>query len=98
MTVMELTPLTRPDYQPKHPPVDGKIPDVVARWGKASQLRWFRRFWKEIGPLESLGAFWCTSEHHRGPCCPPCQGEDGGVVADGYCCCQDTRGPGVWGA
>lgn len=101
MTVVELTPLEDPDYEPRHPPVDGRIPDVVARWGKASQLRWFQRFAGELNPLENFAAYWVTSEHHRGVCCGSCLGEfedgyqGGGVMADGYCCCRDGRGRGT---
>lgn len=37
--------------------------------------------------------------YHLGPCCGSCQGEyedgfhGGGVMADGWCCCQDERQP-----
>jgi hypothetical protein len=95
VTVVELTPLEDPDYVPKHPPVDGRIPDVVAKWGKPSQLRWFRRFAGDLHPLENLAAYWVTSEHHRGSCCVSCHWEFGegiGVIQDGYCCCRDGRG------
>jgi hypothetical protein len=42
------TPLNDPDYVPLHPPVGGRIPEVVVRWGMRSQLRWFERFWDEV--------------------------------------------------
>jgi hypothetical protein len=100
VTVVELTPLEDPDYLPKHPPENGKIPEVVARWGKRSQLRWFQRFGSELHPRQCWGEYWCESEHHRGVCCGSCIGEfedgwqGGGVITDGWCCCKDSRQPG----
>jgi hypothetical protein len=97
MTVVELTPLEDPDYKPKHPPVDGKIPDIVARWGKTSQLRWFERYANDLNPRQTWSVYWCQSEFHRGLCCTSCYGEledgyhGGGVMADGWCCCRDSR-------
>lgn len=88
-------PLEDPRYDPVHKPQEGRVPPVIERWGPASQLRWFRRFGGELNPMEDLGAYWCTSEEHPGPCCISCQWEayeDTGVVMDGYCCCQDQRG------
>lgn len=98
----DLAPLDDPRYVPQHPPVGGKVPDVVAKWGPRSQLRWFRRFRRfrrEIGaqPVAVWDAHYCTSEHHRGQCCDSCQQEyldgyhGGGVMTDGWCCCYDER-------
>lgn len=92
-----MNPLEDPSYVPVHKPVRGRVPPVVARWGKNSQLRWFRRFWRALTGPENLSGFWCASEHHRGPCCGSCIGEyedgyqGGGVIMDGWCCCRDER-------
>ena len=90
---LSLAPLDDPAYVPEHPPVDGQIPDVVAKWGPRSQVRWFRRFGSELGRRRDWDSFYCHSEHHRGLCCTSCW-EDGdlGVLGTGdYCCCQDER-------
>jgi len=91
-----LAPLEDPAYEPQHPPVNGRVPAVVAKWGPRSQLRWFRRFRKEIGAqsIEVWEAHYCASLGHRGQCCVSCEGEylDGyGVTLDGWCCCLDER-------
>lgn len=94
-----LVPLDDPAYEPKYPPINGQVPDAVAKWGPRSQLRWFRRFRDEIGaqPTAVWDAHYCSSEHHRGPCCFSCHSEyldgyqGGGVMADGWCCCYDER-------
>jgi len=99
-----MTPLEDPSHEPEHPPENGQIPEVVAKWGKASQLRWFKRFGGDLHPRQTWGQYWCESEHHPGLCCHSCQGElrdgyhGGGVMSDGWCCCRDRRGPGSWGA
>src|SRR5690242_12261465 len=99
MTVVEdredevLHPLEDPSYDPVHKPVDGRVPDVVLKWGKASQLRWFQRFWKPWTPLkfDRWNEVWCSSEYHKGACCGSCYGEyedgyaGGGVMMDGWC-------------
>jgi len=86
-------PLDDPAYAPEHPPINGIIPPVVARWGPKSQRRWFRRFRAEL-KWQSLDGFYCESEHHVGSCCDSCAQDAamgyGGDV-DGYCCCQDER-------
>lgn len=85
-------PLDDPTYQPKHPPIDGQIPGVVAKWGPASQLRWFRRFGSQLGVRRDWDQFYCHSEHHRGLCCFSCEDEgDLGVQGGGHCCCRDER-------
>jgi hypothetical protein len=89
-------PLDDPAYTPEHPPVDGIIPAVVARWGAVSQRRWFRRYWAELAQQQGqdLRQFFIESEHHRGPCCLSCADEwdaGTGVIMDGWCCCRDER-------
>jgi hypothetical protein len=93
-------PLDDPTYTPVHRPADGRVPDVVARWGPKSQLRWFRRFRNQLAHGQWLDRFYCETEHHCGPCCNSCFDEfqDGyGVMLDGWCCCQAVRSlyPGV---
>jgi hypothetical protein len=93
---MSINPLENPNYVPEHPPVNGLIPNVVARFGMRTQIRWFKRFWRQIDRTD-LTAYHCQSEHHLGPCCTSCIGEyndgyqGGGVMVDGYCCCHDDR-------
>lgn len=82
------TPLEDPTYEPQYQPVDGRAPDVVAKWGPASQLRWFDRF---DGQVKMRPADWarfhCSSRHHRGFCCQSCI-EDGEVFENDVCCCR----------
>ncbi|WP_161500836.1 hypothetical protein [Embleya scabrispora] len=101
------TPLEDPTYTPKHPPVGGRIPAVVERWGPRSQRRWFRRFGRNLAtPLASLtaaeyqrhldiiDAMHVHSLEHAGPCCAGCflEREETGIpVNDHGCCCQSTR-------
>lgn len=90
-------PLEDPDYEPVYPPLGGRIPDVVARWGKKSQLRWFERFAMKLNPLMDAewAKYWVSSEVHMGLCCASCEYEsyDGyGVIMDGYCCCRGIDG------
>lgn len=95
----EDAPLNDPAYDPVHKPVNGRVPDVVIRWGKRSQLRWFERFWSLLLDQRrlltmDLSEYWCDSEHHKGLCCGSCESEfeDGfGVMMDGWCCCHDPR-------
>lgn len=99
----DLAPLDDPDYDPVHKPVGGRVPEVVKLWGKASQLRWFRRFRQELWeqyealPLHEKLAlprddddYWSDSEHHRGRCCYSCFEEGEGGYID-HCCCKDER-------
>lgn len=91
---MSLAPLDDPSYTPAHPPVNGLIPEVVAKWGPKSQLRWFDRYRRSLMSAQDWSIFYCTSEHHRGHCCSACafEYEQGtGVQMDGWCCCQDER-------
>jgi hypothetical protein len=85
-------PLDDPAYEPLYRPEAGRPPAVVARWGPASQLRWFRRFWPEMGPLpeDVLKDFYCHSEEHRGACCSSCLSDewDGYLTYDDHCCCN----------
>lgn len=95
---MTIAPLDNPAYEPKHPPVNGRVPAVVAKWGPRSQVRWFRRFQDEVAdqPDTVWNAHYCHSEHHLGPCCWSCESEaqDGyyDIRSDGWCCCRDERG------
>jgi hypothetical protein len=94
-------PLEDPAYEPKHPPVDGLIPEVVEKFGPATQLRWFKRFRSVLrfSTKNNMFLYHVTSEHHRGPCCGSCLVEweedsprgYGTVIDDGYCCCRDGR-------
>lgn len=89
-----IAPLDDPAYVPVHQPVDGAIPDVVARWGARSQLRWFRRFHGKLAAWQDWERFYCESEHHRGLCCSSCFDEWGdgyGVMVDGWCCCRAVK-------
>lgn len=89
-----VAPLDDPTYVPLHPPTNGQIPEVVAKWGMRSQLRWFRRFGSQLGQRTDWDRYYCTSEYHRGICCTSCWDEyqDGyGVMMDGRCCCHDQR-------
>lgn len=88
------SPLNDPDFEPGHPPVDGMIPDVVRRWGKPSQLRWFNRYRRKLATGQDVTGLSVSSEHHLGWCCWTCVVEDEegrGVIMDGYCCCRDGR-------
>ncbi|MER6350647.1 hypothetical protein ABT186_02025 [Streptomyces sp. NPDC001634] len=90
---MSIAPLDDPAYEPKHPPVGGRIPDVVAKWGPRSQLRWFRRFRDQLTAYWDSYDYYSETEHHRGGCCDSCM-ED---AAAGYedlpdvCCCYALR-------
>lgn len=88
-----LAPLEDPAYEPRHPPVGGLPPDVVAKWGPRSQLRWFDRYRGQLrtAPHSFWGRFYCGTSHHRGLCCASCIAD----IEDGYrewdyedrCCC-----------
>jgi hypothetical protein len=89
-----VAPLDDPTYEPKHPPVGGGIPAVVAKWGPRSQLRWFRRFGRQLGLRRDWDQYYVHSEHHRGVCCFSCEEEawhGEGAMLDGWCCCHDGR-------
>ena len=79
----DLAPLDDPAYDPMHKPVDGVVPDVVAKWGPRSQVRWFDRFHRQIKamPPQEWNRFYCESVQHRGQCCMSCI-ED---AREGYC-------------
>lgn len=91
---MDLPPLENPAFEPEHPPVDGRVPVVVARWGAASQLRWFARFFDALAPmpLSHWDLFYCVSAEHRGTCCPSCLQDraDGNFNLD-ECCCRALK-------
>lgn len=88
---MTLAPLDDPTYAPAHPPVNGRVPEIVAKWAAASQLRWFARFSGELTP--ALAADWepfhCSSDAHRGVCCASCLSDEEDGYWDGpTCCCK----------
>lgn len=88
------SPLEDPRYVPEHPPINGIIPDVVARFGKNTQIRWFERFRGQLSVGQNLDEYYVRSEYHKGSCCFSCIAEfdeDSGVIMDGYCCCRDSR-------
>lgn len=86
---MTLAPLEDPAYEPKYPPVDGRVPDVVAKWGPRSQVRWFRRFRDHLTIYWNSADYYSETEHHRGGHCDSCAQD----AAAGYqdlphvCCC-----------
>ena len=87
-------PLEDPTYVPEHPPVDGKIPPVVEKWGAASQLRWFDRFWDDLDPQPRSVwlRFYCSTVAHKGGCCNSCVEDSTMGYEDGdggYCCCRE---------
>lgn len=87
-------PLEDPNYDPVHKPVNGRVPDVVRKWGKKSQLRWFHRFRNVLRGVQDYDGLWTSSEHHAGWCCTSClweEEEGSGVCLDGWCCCEDSR-------
>ncbi|MFF4661950.1 hypothetical protein [Streptomyces sp. NPDC001282] len=87
-------PLEQDSYRPKHPPLGTHVPEVVAKWGKRSQLRWFARFGTQLGTRKDWGKWYCASPRHRGLCCFGCEDEAQhgyGVQVDGFCCCRDER-------
>lgn len=84
-------PLEDPTYRPKYPPVDGRIPAVVERWGPRSQVRWFRRFGEQLGsrPVAVWDRYYVDSVAHRGLCCTSClddEYEGYGGYSSGCCC------------
>lgn len=90
-----LAPLDDPAYVPQHPPVNGFIPDVVAKWGVRSQQRWFRRFRNQVAaqPYSRWALFYCDSAEHLGLCCPSCIGdqEEGYYDMWEHCCCRGIK-------
>jgi hypothetical protein len=88
---IESPPLEDPNYEPKYEPVDGRPPEVVAKWGAPSQLRWFRRFQGLRLTTEEWEQFHCESAQHRGLCCPSCLQDaefQGFPNFDDHCCCR----------
>lgn len=87
-----LAPLEDPDYQPRYVPENGRPPAIVAKWGPRSQVRWFRRFWNDLGDhglvnTDRLEGFYCHSTEHTGPCCSSCMDYED-ETPDRYCCCK----------
>lgn len=84
------SPLNDDEYIPKHPPIDGVIPDVVATWGARTQVRWFQRFRTELGvhPPAEWDRYYVSSLSHRGLCCVSCAyDEEDGIDTVDACCC-----------
>jgi hypothetical protein len=91
---MSTPPLEDPAYVVKHPPVEGRVPDVVAKWGPKSQLRWFTRFQGQLKPAphSEWDRFYCASEAHRGECCVSCIDDfNAGYREIDECCCIALR-------
>jgi len=40
--------LENPDYDPKYPPVNGKLPEIFEKWGPKTQKRYLARYKKEL--------------------------------------------------
>lgn len=97
MTELAIPPLEDPGYEPVHRPENGKPPAIVAKWGAASQVRWFRRFWasKELALLteQELAPFHCHSTEHKGACCLSCEYDayDGYSGSNAGCCCRSPK-------
>lgn len=90
-----MTPLEDLDYDPKHKPEHGRVPEIVGRWGPKSQLRWFERFRRDLYGSQAvrLYDFYCESVEHKGYCCGSCMSEeyDGDKPYDDYCCCEGYK-------
>lgn len=93
-----LAPLEDPTYQPVHVPISGRAPDVVAKWGPRSQVRWFERFvghgHDKYARADYWDRFYVESELHRGLHCSSCVEEQNGGYQDydpDWCCCRATR-------
>jgi hypothetical protein len=92
-----VAPLEDPSYVPAHPPTSDRVtPDVVAKWGPRSQLRWFVRFRKALRPRRPdwWARFYCSSVQHRGLCCDSCLDDyDAGYDEPNgdRCCCRSER-------
>lgn len=79
-------PLDDPDYEPKHPPQNGIVPAVVARWAAASQIRWFSRFRTVLAKRQDWSLFHAESPLHKDWCCWRCRDVE---YWDGdECCCR----------
>lgn len=90
-----IPPLEDPAYEPKHPPTDGLVPDVVVKWGPPSQLRWFERYRDVLRRPVDWDRYYCITTAHRGGCCDSCEDDwrDGynDWAGSGYCCCRAYR-------
>lgn len=89
------SPLNDPTYAPRHPPVNGEPPAVVARFGPRTQIRWFQRFRRNLsGHYDSarkgaVDRYHCESLLHRGFCCWQCEGDEYNEPWEGPdCCCR----------
>lgn len=67
------------------------IPETVAEWEPAEQLRWFEVHTAEIGAqLSSVwDRYYCVTVKHCGLCCESCQDDaDMGYSELDECCCK----------
>src|SRR4051812_32211027 len=84
-------PLNDPDYSPAYPPVDGRVPPEVGKFGPRSQLRWFTRYFDVLRDTSgrALDGYYVNSTMHTGACCGPCtDDEQYGYFIDDACCCR----------
>jgi hypothetical protein len=95
--VLERAPLDESGYRPEHPPINGRIPAVVRRFGPRTQIRWFSRFHKLLAAPWPDGSdhFYLSSVDHRGRCCQECERQPtylrwNDPVIEGPCCCKAT--------
>jgi hypothetical protein len=67
--------LDDPGYHPKHPPINGRIPAVVHRFGPRTQIRWFSQYRRMLRwPWPAIAdQFYLTSLDHTGLCCHMCE-------------------------
>lgn len=97
----EHAPLNDRAYEPAHPPVHGVVPEVVAKWGPFSQIRWFRRYEPQLRSWSPTNwtrgkadLYFVESVMHKGWCCASCGDEEEygfGGVDDCYCCCRAIK-------
>lgn len=89
-------PLEDPQYVPEHPPVDGRIPSVVSKFGAATQVRWFQRFLKDLKPMpyDEWERYHIHSVEHPGSCCMSCDEDEElgyGSMRPDFCCCRSMK-------
>src|SRR4051812_43977328 len=68
--LLDDAPLNDPDYAPAYPPIDGRVPPEVARFGPRSQLRWFARHFDMLRDTSAraLDDYYINSTMHTGAC------------------------------
>lgn len=83
------SPLNDPDYVPLHPPIGGRVPAVVERFGPRTQIRWFQRFRDQLQRPVDGSRYHTESLLHRDWCCWQCEGDEWTEPWDGPgCCCR----------